>query len=136
MGAIGEALSQFVAGTLRHIPAFMWPIMLLLILVIFIFIVLMYSRYELHLPFMMGSLRPSPHAALPPRPEPVEQLEANSSARVIELENQVNELRLQLQQQAALPLERPSRSSSIRDRSVSNQRSPPPPPGFREHVLE
>ena len=139
MGAIGESISQFFAGTLSHIPVFLWPVMICLVVFIVIMIGLMYSRYELHLPFMMGSLRPSPHAAIPPRPEPVEQLEANASARVIELESRVNELQLQLQKRAALPLERPSRSSSTRggdrDRSVSAQRSPPPP-GFRDHVLE
>ncbi|CAF5144078.1 unnamed protein product, partial [Rotaria sp. Silwood1] len=61
LGTIGERLSQFFAGTMRHVPMALWPIIILLIVFIVIAIIVMYSRYEVHLPFMMGSLRPSPH---------------------------------------------------------------------------
>ncbi|CAF1227905.1 unnamed protein product [Rotaria sp. Silwood1] len=61
LGTIGESLSQFFAGTMRHVPMALWPIIILLIVFIVIAIIVMYSRYEVHLPFMMGSLRPSPH---------------------------------------------------------------------------
>ena len=64
LGAIGESLSEFFAGTMRHVPILLWPIIIVLILFIVVVLILMYSRYEVHLPFMMGSLRPSPHAAI------------------------------------------------------------------------
>ncbi|CAF1304044.1 unnamed protein product, partial [Didymodactylos carnosus] len=68
LGIIGESLSQFFAGTMLHVPFYMWPIIIVLILVIFIMLMLIYSRYELHLPFMLGSIRPSAaiqHVGLP-----------------------------------------------------------------------
>jgi len=67
LGTIGESLSHFFAGTMRHVPIVVWPIIIILILLIVIFLILMYSKYEIHLPFMMGSIRPSPHAAALPR---------------------------------------------------------------------
>ncbi|CAF1141284.1 unnamed protein product [Rotaria sordida] len=79
LGIIGESLSQFFAGTMRHVPMVLWPIIILLILFIVIVLILMYSRYEVHLPFMMGSLRPSPHVAITRTINNVEQIENSSS---------------------------------------------------------
>ncbi|CAF1361919.1 unnamed protein product [Adineta steineri] len=79
LGTIGESLSQFFAGTMRHVPFMLWPIIILLILFIVLVLILMYSRYEIHLPFMMGSLRPSPHAAISRTTQIIEQLEGSSN---------------------------------------------------------
>jgi multidrug efflux pump subunit AcrB len=139
LGVIGESLSQFFAGTMRHVPILLWPIVIVLILFIVIVLILMYSKYEVHLPFMMGSLRPSPHAAVTRTRNVVEQIENSSNQsenRVQELENKVQKLQLELQQKN-LPIEhnttpttRPNRSSSIertnqpRERSLSSNRRP------------
>jgi hypothetical protein len=85
--AIGESLSQFFAGTMRHVPMLLWPII----------IVLMYSRYEVHLPFMMGSIRPSPHAAVT-HTHVIEQIEnpSNQSTEYVQqLKDQVQKLQLE-----------------------------------------
>jgi len=133
LGAIGESLSQFFAGTMRHVPILLWPIIIVLILFIVVVLILMYSRYEVHLPFMMGSLRPSPHAAVT---HVVEQIENPSTNNVRQLEDTIKKLQLELQQKN-LQLEhhptattaRASRPSSIerttqqqRERSSSNRR--------------
>jgi hypothetical protein len=162
MGAIGESLSQFFAGTMRHVPILVWPIVMLLIIFVFIAVTLMYSRYEVHLPFMMGSLRPSPHVAVTRTTNIIEQLEGRSDdppVNVKALEDKIKQLESQLEQKTNLQLEhnstspiRASRSSSIletttqqRERSSSHQRSnnedelrqrqPPPPPGFRQEIF-
>ncbi len=88
LGTIGESLSEFFAGTMRHVPILVWPIILVVILMVVIVLILMYSRYEVHLPFMMGSIRPSPHAAIPRTTQVIEQLE-DSSNHVHELENKI-----------------------------------------------
>ncbi len=91
----------------------------------------MYSKYEVHLPFMMGSLRPSRHGALP-RPTHIEEHIENSSNQIRQLEDTVKQLQLKLEQQN-LQLEHnttthTSRSESIertnqrRERSSSNRR--------------
>ena len=139
LGAIGEGLSQFFAGTMRHIPMALWPIIIVLILIIFIIVILMYMRYEIHLPLMMGSIRPSPHAAVT-HTHVVEQIENSSSNQANEsiqqLKDKVQQLQLELQQKKNLELEhnstataRPSRPSNIerttqqqRERSLSSQR--------------
>jgi membrane protein involved in colicin uptake len=139
LGTIGESLSQFFAGTMRHVPILLWPVIIILILFIVVVLILMYSRYEVHLPFMMGSLRPSPHAAVITPTNVVEQIEnsSNHSTNYIqELENKVQKLQLELQQKnlqlehnTTLPITHNSRSSSIertnqqRQRSSSNRRS-------------
>jgi hypothetical protein len=136
LGAIGESLSQFFAGTMRHVPLFIWPVVILLILFIVIVLILMYSRYEVHLPFMMGSIRPSPHAAIPRPTNPAEPIE-NQSNQIQTLENKVAQLQIQLERQNlqlehnATATTRTSRTSSIertnqqRERSSSNQRINP-----------
>ncbi len=162
--AIGESLSQFFAGTMRHVPMFLWPIIIVLILFIVVVLILMYSRYEVHLPFMMGSIRPSPHAAVT-HTHVIEQIEnpSNQSTEYVQqLKDQVQKLQLELQQKN-LQLEhhptataRTSRPSSIerttqqqRKRSSSNrrpntdvlaenelrQRTTSPNIGFRNDVL-
>ena len=134
---IGESLSQFFAGTMRHIPIVMWPVVILLILFIVVVLILMYSRYEIHLPFMMGSIRPAPLPPAPAAAQRVEQIDhqANATANQIQqLQNTVQRLQLELQERN-LQLEhnprstaRVSRSSSIgradqeRERSSSNRR--------------
>jgi hypothetical protein len=130
LGTIGESLSKFFAGTMLHVPILLWPVIIVLILFIVVVLILMYSRYEVHLPFMMGSLRPSPHAAVTRTTNVVEQIE-NSTNYVQELETKVQRLQLELQQKN-LQLEHNtthnSRSSSIertnqtRERSASNRR--------------
>ncbi|CAF0720769.1 unnamed protein product [Adineta ricciae] len=138
LGAIGESLSQFFAGTMRHVPFVLWPVIILLIIFIAIVVMLMYSRYEVHLPFMMGSLRPSPHPALPqttPIAEPIEGSTKETANQVRQLQHQVESLKLELAKQN-LSIEhqsptstRSSRPSSVenplreRERSQSNQRS-------------
>ncbi|CAF3559084.1 unnamed protein product [Rotaria sp. Silwood1] len=47
LDTISESLSQSFAGTMRYIP---------IILSIVIILIQVYSLYEVHLPFMMGSL--------------------------------------------------------------------------------
>lgn len=130
LGAIGESLSQFFAGTMLHVPILLWPFIIVLILFIVIVLILMYSRYEVHLPFMMGSLRPSPHAAVTRTTNIVEQIERPADY-VQQLENQVQQLKLEIQQknlQIEHDTTRPSRSTSIenlnqqRERSSSNRR--------------
>ncbi|CAF4893807.1 unnamed protein product [Rotaria sp. Silwood1] len=137
LGAIGESLSQFFAGTMRHVPMILWPIIIFLILFIVIVLILMYSRYEVHLPFMMGSLRPSPHVVLTRTTNNIEQIEnlSNQSQNdVHKLENKIKNLQLQLEEKnlqlehnTILPI-RTSRSSNIdktnqqRERSLSNRR--------------
>jgi len=134
LGKIGESLSEFFAGTMLHVPIFLWPIIIILILFIVVIVILMYSKYEIHLPFMMGSLRPSPHAAITRTTNIVEQIDnsSNQSPNYLqELENKVQKLQIELQQKN-LQLEhnttRPSRTSSIertnqpRERSASNRR--------------
>ena len=79
LGAIGESLSQFFAGTMLHVPILLWPVIIVLILFIDIVLILLYSKYEIHLPFMMGSLRPSPHAAVTKTTHVVEQIENSSN---------------------------------------------------------
>ena len=99
---------------------------------------LMYSRYEVHLPFMMGSLRPSPHTALPqttPVAEPIEGSTKETANQIRQLQHQVESMKLELAKQN-LSIEhqstastRASRPSSVenplreRERSLSNQRS-------------
>jgi hypothetical protein len=134
LGTIGEGLSKFFAGTMLHVPMFLWPVIILLILFIVVILILMYSKYEIHLPFMMGSIRPSPHAAVPRTTNILEQIETSSNQSgnyVQELENKVQKLQLELQQktpQLEHNTTRPSRSSSIerpnqqRERSLSNRR--------------
>ena len=99
LGTIGENLSQFFAGTMKHVPAFLWPIVILLILFIVIIFSLMYSRYEIHLPFMLGSFRPSPHVSISTSTKHVEKIENSSDSLkdyVSELENKIQQLRLEL----------------------------------------
>ncbi|CAF1469922.1 unnamed protein product [Rotaria magnacalcarata] len=126
LGAIGESLSQFFAGTMRHVPMVLWPLIITIILFIVIVLILMYSRYEVHLPFMMGSLRPSPHApvAMPPPPAAPPAI-----ADVDKLENRIKQLELQLEEKnraleynATSPV-RSSRSSSIEKQSQQRERS-------------
>lgn len=135
LGAIGESLSQFFAGTMRHVPMVLWPIIICLILLIFIVVSLMYSKYEIHLPFMMGSIRPSRHAAIPTTVNETERLENSSNqsnANILELQNKIKELELKLEQKNLQQLEykdaspsptRPSRSSSIHDNPSQRERS-------------
>jgi len=158
LGTIGESLSHFFAGTMRHIPIVVWPIIIILILLIVVFLILMYSKYEIHLPFMMGSIRPSPHHAAITRTTNVDEQIENSSNRVQELENKIQKLQSELQQKN-LQLEHNtthvSRSTSIgrtnqpRERSLSNrrpntdaqaenelrQRTTSPNIGFRQDLL-
>ncbi|UJR21691.1 hypothetical protein I4U23_024768 [Adineta vaga] len=139
LGAVGESLSQFFAGTMRHVPFMLWPVIILLIIFIIVVIMLMYSRYEVHLPFMMGSLRPSPHAAIPRTTPVVEQIEDSSNKltnQVRQLQEANEQLRLQLKEKN-LALEhnlttstRSSRTTTTveaspieRERSLSSRRS-------------
>jgi Skp family chaperone for outer membrane proteins len=130
LGKIGESLSEFFAGTMLHVPIFLWPVIIILILFIFVIVILMYSKYEIHLPFMMGSLRPSPHAAITRTTNIVEQIDnsSNQSPNYLqELENKVQKLQIELQQKN-LELEhnttRPSRASSIERTNQQRERSP------------
>lgn len=136
---IGESISEFFAGILRHVPVVLWPVMIFLTLFIIVVVILMYSRYEIHLPFMMGAIRPAP---LPP-PAPVaaqvvERIEHQPNAtgnQVQQLQDTVQRLQLELQQRNlqlehnAQPTARASRSPSIgrsnqeRERSSSARRS-------------
>jgi hypothetical protein len=100
LGIIGESLSQFFAGTMRHVPGFMWPIIICVIIVLFIVGSLVYLRYEIHLPFMMGSIRPSASASITTAQTRLIELSNNSSnlspEHVARLESQI----LHLQQQS------------------------------------
>lgn len=132
---IGESISEFFAGTMRHVPFVLWPVIILIILFIVVVVILMYSRYEIHLPFMMGAIRPAPLP--PPAPQPVEPIEHQQNPaenQIQHLENTVRRLQLELQQRNlqlehhTQPTARTSRSSSIgrsnqeRERSSSSQR--------------
>ena len=125
LGMIGESLSQFFAGTMRHVPIVMWPVIILLILFIIVVVILMYSRYEVHLPFMMGSIRPGP---LPPS-APVQAMEqidhqanATTGNQIQQLQNTVQRLQLELQERN-LQLEHNPRSTSRASRSSNIERS-------------
>ena len=140
LGSIGESLSQFFAGTMLHVPISAWPIIILLIMFLVIFLVLMCSRYEVHLPFMMGSLRPSLHASVT-----TTKTDSEHSRRYIrELENKLKELQLQLDEKNhsiehnTTSLARTSRFTSVenpnhqRGRSLSSRRACI---GFKEEYL-
>jgi len=160
LGAIGEGISKFFAGTMLHVPIFLWPIIIVLVLIIIIIILFMYSGYELHLPFMMGSIRPGARAGLAPPPPPQDdngpqQIE-NANARIQQLEARIQEVQqLQLEHQPTTA--RQSRTTSIgradeiRQRSISRprvngnasvereselrQRTTAPEIGFRRDIL-
>ena len=123
LGAIGDSLSLFFAGTMRHVPILLWPVIIIIILIIFIIVTLMYSRYEVHLPFMLGSLRPSPHAAVRAPMDTSEPLEhaVKSSSEVKALEGRIKDLETQLEQKKNAEIEPPAS---------------PPPIGFREELLQ
>lgn len=118
LGTIGESLSQFFAGTMRHVPILLWPVIILLIIFIAIVVMLMYSRYEVHLPFMMGSLRPSPHTALPQTTTQVRELQDQVESLKLELAKQ----NLRIEHQPPTPT-RTSRPASVEDSSRERQRS-------------
>lgn len=123
LGAIGESLSLFFAGTMRHVPILLWPVIIVIILIIVIIVSLMYSRYEVHLPFMMGSLRPSPHAAVSAPAHISEPLEhaVKSSTEVKALQDRIKDLETKLTEKETAAIEPPSS---------------PPPIGFREDLLQ
>lgn len=122
LGAIGEGISKFFAGTMLHVPIFLWPIIIVLVLIILIIILLMYSRYEVHLPFMMGSIRPSPRTALPSTNtnDDVQQIE-NAGVRTQQIESKQQQ-NSQLEHKPTTTT-RPSRTSSIERIDESRQRS-------------
>lgn len=159
LGAIGEGLSKFFAGTMLHVPMFLWPIIIVLILLIIIIILFMYSGYELHLPFMMGAIRPGARGGLPlpQQPEGVQQIE-NANTRIQQLEARIEELQQQNLQLEHNPMTtRSSRALSrerveeVRQRSISRtrvnlntsveqenelrQRTTAPEIGFRRDIL-
>lgn len=132
LGLIGEGISEFFAGALRHVPVILWPVIIILILFIVVVLILMYSKYEVHLPFMMGSLRPSRHAAIPAPRQVAEPIE-NQSNQVEQLQNTVQKLQLELQEKQLQLEHRPSardsrptsteRADRQRERSSSTRRA-------------
>ena len=140
LGTIGESLSEFFAGTMLHVPMFVWPMVILLIMFLVIFLVLMCSRYEVHLPFMMGSLRPSAHVSVATTKNDAE----HSTKSIHELENKLKELQSQLDEKHRsieynkTSSDRVSRSTSVenldhqRGRSLSSRQTPI---GFKKEYL-
>lgn len=129
LGAIGESLSQFFAGTMLHVPFILWPVIIVIILFVVVLLILMYSKYEVHLPFMMGSLRPSPHAAVTRTTNIVEQ-PAND---VQKLQNEIEDLKLQLQEKN-LQIEHKPNISALAENEL-RQRTTSPDIGFIKDVL-
>ncbi|CAF4828923.1 unnamed protein product [Rotaria sp. Silwood2] len=64
LGTIGEKLSEFFAGTMRHVPVVTWPILIVLISIFLFLLLLMSLQYEISLPFLLFSLRPAPKHAI------------------------------------------------------------------------
>ena len=113
LGAIGEGFSQFFAGILRHVPVFLWPVIIVISIVLVIIFALMFSRYEVHLPFMMGSLRPSAHVA------PID----SAKETVTQLENRIHQLEQQLEEEKKTP-------------ALEKRPNSPPPLGFRPEFVK
>ncbi|CAF3311860.1 unnamed protein product [Rotaria socialis] len=132
LGEIGEKLSEFFAGTMRHVPTLSWPIVIGLIVFILVVVLLMHSRYEINLPFMMGSLRPSAHGAIQgaAREKELEDALNASKSTVKSLENTIKELEktnrtLEYNIESKKHVSRSSSNERInlqRERSSSNRR--------------
>ncbi|CAF4492164.1 unnamed protein product [Rotaria socialis] len=132
LGEIGEKLSEFFAGTMRHVPTLSWPIVIGLIVFILVVVLLMHSRYEINLPIMMGSLRPSAHGAIQgaAREKELEDALNASKSTVKSLENTIKELEktnrtLEYNIESKKHVSRSSSNERInlqRERSSSNRR--------------
>ncbi|CAF1483529.1 unnamed protein product [Rotaria sordida] len=111
LGLVGEKFSEFFAGTMHHVPRIAWPIVVTVTIFILVFVTLVVSRYEIHAPMMLFSIRPSFQAAMMELKN-----KSNQSENTIEqLKNKIKELTLKQKpaiEDKAKPTQHVSGSSS------------------------
>ena len=158
LGALGENLSKFFAGTMLHVPGFMWPVIILIIAVVFIVIVLICSKDELSAGYGLFTVRRTHPPAIATNPTNVMGQLENSSEnadQIKALQEQIQSLQKQLCERPVLALEnkvevkqeaKPQIKEELEEEeeedivirpvtestsdSTLTQRKPPPP-GFR-----
>lgn len=108
LAALGENLSKFFAGTMLHVPGFMWPVIILIIVVVFVVIVLICSKDELSAGYGLFTARRTHPPAIATNPTNVtRQLEHSSenADQIKALQDEVKSLQKQLCERPVLALE-------------------------------
>jgi hypothetical protein len=117
---VGENLSKLFSGAMRHLPIIASPFIFISVLLIGFLLIIIISRYELNLPFGLGSLRPTSYTALMPidndQQEELHQLRDNFA----QLQHANQQLLSHIQQIANHQLEHNSTLSSCKSRSLLN----------------
>jgi hypothetical protein len=116
----GENISKLFSGAMRHLPILASPFVSVIVLIIVLLLIIVISGYEIHLPFGLGTFRPTSYTTSMPidnnQQEELHQLRDNFA----QLQHTNQQLLSHIQQIENRQLEHNSILSARKSRSLLN----------------